>query len=83
MRLTCPHCGNRGIEEFAYGGDAGRRRPDGEPFGQAWMDYVYLRRNPAGAHREWWYHASGCRAWLVVTRDTTTHVVASVQEVAR
>ena len=38
----------------------------------ALFDYVYLRDNPAGAHRELWYHGAGCRAWLVVTRDTRT-----------
>ena len=30
------------------------------------MNYVYLRDNPAGPTRELWYHAAGCRAWLVV-----------------
>ncbi len=39
-------------------------------------DYVYLRDNPAGAHRELWYHGAGCRSWLVVARDTRTHQIA-------
>jgi sarcosine oxidase subunit delta len=43
-----------------------------------WVDYVYLRDNKAGAHRELFYHVGGCRAWLVVTRDTRTHVIAQV-----
>ena len=42
-------------------------------------DYVYLRDNPAGTIRELWYHASGCRSWLVVTRDTRTHAIESVE----
>ena len=29
MRIPCPHCGERGHEEFLYLGDAGARRPDG------------------------------------------------------
>ena len=43
------------------------------------MDYVYLRDNPMGAHRELWYHAAGCHAWLVVTRDTRSHAISSVE----
>ena len=37
------------------------------------FDYVYLRDNPAGPIAEHWYHAQGCRTWIVVTRDTATH----------
>ena len=46
---------------------------------QRWHEYVYLRDNPAGPHRELWQHVSGCRAWLVVTRDTRTHEVLGVE----
>ena len=48
----------------------------------AWVDYVYIRDNPAGELRELWQHVHGCRSWLVVTRDVRTHVVSAV-EVAR
>lgn len=93
MRILCPHCGERGNEEFSYLGDATVRRPDGstesapaarpgEPGFDAWMDYVYLRDNPAGPQRELWQHVHGCRAWLVVTRDTRNHAIAAV-EIAR
>ena len=44
-----------------------------------WAGYVYLRDNPAGAHRELWQHTGGCRAWLVVTRDTVTHAISFVE----
>ena len=37
--------------------------------------YNYFRRNVAGVQREWWYHRSGCRAWFVADRDTTTNEV--------
>ena len=43
------------------------------------ISYVYLRENPAGPHRELWYHGAGCQAWLAVERDTRTHVIASVR----
>ena len=43
-----------------------------------WVDYAYLRDNKAGMHGEFFYHVGGCRAWLVVTRDTRTHAIAGV-----
>jgi sarcosine oxidase subunit delta len=81
MRIACPHCGARDVREFSYLGDATVERPDpGAPDALArFVDYVYLRDNPAGPHRELWYHASGCQAWLVVTRDTRTHAVLAVE----
>ncbi|MCX5495278.1 sarcosine oxidase subunit delta [Kaistia dalseonensis] len=81
MRIPCPSCGERGHEEFAYLGDASLVRPDPTaPDAEArFADYVYLRDNPAGALRELWYHAAGCHAWLVVTRDTRTHEISGVE----
>jgi sarcosine oxidase subunit delta len=79
MRIACPYCGERGNEEFSYRGDAGVVRPGPEEGFAAWHDYVYIRENPAGAHREHWYHGGGCRAWLVVTRDVRTHEILEVQ----
>ena len=35
--------------------------------------------NPAGLHRELWYHEQGDRSWLVVTRDTVSHEITSVE----
>lgn len=81
MRIACPHCGSRGVDEFSYLGDATLDRPDpaAENATAAYVDYVFLRDNPAGLHRELWQHASGCQSWLVVTRDTRTHEIASVE----
>ena len=76
MRIPCPHCGSRDIGEFVYRGDATLVRPDGE---SGLFDYVYLRNNPMGPHREHWYHAQGCRNWLVVARDTLTHAVSAAR----
>jgi sarcosine oxidase subunit delta len=88
MRFECPYCGERGLEEFAYHGDATVSRPGdgGVAPNDAWTDYVYFRDNPAGLHRELWYHAAGCHAWQVVTRDLRNHAVSKVEsarEVAR
>lgn len=86
MLIDCPYCGRRGSEEFAYRGDATVRRPDldlsatTEPEAPpAWMDYVYWRDNPSGLHCEFWYHAIGCRAWLIVTRNVSTHEIIAVE----
>ncbi len=76
MRIPCPLCGPRTSEEFTYLGDATVRRPHPEESDlTAWHDYVYLRDNPRGPHEELWHHVGGCRAWLVVRRDTATHEV--------
>ena len=86
MRIACPHCGERGVAEFAYQGDASLTRPASRP-GDAgesaaaleWVDYVYTRANAPGEHREYWLHALGCRALLVVTRDASSHEIARVE----
>jgi sarcosine oxidase subunit delta len=84
MRINCPFCGERGLQEFSYLGDAAPIRPSdgGSAPNEAWFSYVYLRDNIAGSSRELWYHSAGCHAWLVVTRDTRDHTILAV-EVAR
>ena len=79
MRIRCPHCGERDGREFGYLGDAAlRERPDGlEADAAAMAGHVYLRGNPAGPHRELWYHGP-CRTWLEVERDTRSHAVLAV-----
>jgi len=88
MRISCPYCGERSIHEFSYRGDAGPTRPvtpAGTPVDPAllafWIDYVYLRDNNPGLHRELWYHVGGCRAFLKVTRNVTTHAISQVEAV--
>jgi len=84
LRIPCPCCGARDIREFAYLGDATLHRPDAAAADatHAFAEYVYLRDNPAGEHRELWYHAAGCRSWLVVTRNTVTHAVTAARRAA-
>jgi sarcosine oxidase subunit delta len=80
MRIKCPYCGERDAREFSYRGAAGLQRPDpvAPDAAEAFVDYVYLRDNPAGLLCELWYHRDGCHAWLEVTRDTRTHDIADV-----
>ena len=60
-------------------GDATVRRPTatGTATEPEFYDYVYVRDNPYGPHRELWFHQGGCHEWLVVERDTRTHAIAS------
>lgn len=80
MLIKCPWCGLRPLSEFTYGGAAHSPRPriGADADWSAWMDHVYLRDNPAGMHKEYWLHVSGCRSWLLVARDTTNHKIVSV-----
>lgn len=80
MRIHCPLCGERDLREFSYLGDATKVRPNGMSAAADEMyEYVYIRNNPAGPHREYWYHASGCHSWLVITRNTVTHAISDVK----
>ena len=82
MIINHPLLGPRDAQEFVYLGDANLiNRPDGMAADAAdkFHDYLYLRDNPAGLHRELWYHEQGDRSWLVVTRNTVTHEIASVE----
>ena len=81
MIINHPHLGPRDAAEFTVIGDASLlKRPDwqADDADDAFYRYLYLRDNPAGLHRELWFHEQGDRSWLVVTRDTVTHAVVDV-----
>ncbi len=84
MRIPCPYCGLRDLQEYGCLGDAVTNRPTfgGADELGAYHDYVYLRDNPVGEKRELWYHANGCRRWLVVTRNTLTHAISGAEFLA-
>lgn len=77
MLIPCPHCGPRSVAEFTYAGDATIVRPALDAPQSEWCAALYERANPIGLHREYWQHTAGCRAVLVVERDTLTHRVVS------
>jgi heterotetrameric sarcosine oxidase delta subunit len=82
MIINHPLLGPCDAQEFNYLGDASLlHRPDGMTDGaeEAFVDYAYPRDNPAGLHRELWFHEQGDRSWLVVTRDTLTHEITQVE----
>lgn len=75
LLVNCPFCGPRAESEFAYGGEGGIARPlNTEGLSDAeWADYLFMRRNPKGAHHEQWRHASGCGKWFHARRDTVSY----------
>ncbi len=77
--IPCPFCGDRDHSEFSYGGDATVKYPALDASAEDWYNAVYLRKNPRGAHTEYWHHVGGCRSWLVVERDTLTHEISSAK----
>ena len=82
MIINHPLLGPRDASEFVYLGDASLiDRPDwqAEDAATQFHAYVYLRDNPAGEHRELWFHEHGDRSWLVVTRNTLTHEITRVE----
>jgi len=79
LRIQCPFCGIRNHTEFSYLGDATKVRPPPDASLQDWIDFVYMRPNPKGLHKEYWQPTLGCRAWVRVTRDTLTHSIGKVE----
>ncbi|MDX1593831.1 MAG: sarcosine oxidase subunit delta [Gammaproteobacteria bacterium] len=83
LQITCPWCGARDQSEFVYGGEAHIVRPRNPDAldDAAWADYLFMRTNPRGAHREQWHHAHGCRRWFNVVRDTVSYEIRAVYRI--
>ena len=82
MIINHPLLGARDANEFVYLGDASLiERPDwsAENAAEDFYNYLYLRDNPAGEHKELWYHEQGDRSWLVISRNTITHEIIKVE----
>lgn len=79
LKIKCPHCAEvREEEEFTYRGEAFLARPaDPQALDdQAFGDYLFMRENPMGTMYENWYHAGGCRHFLVVARNNLTNDIS-------
>ena len=72
--LNCPLNGPRNISEFACGGEVAVP-PDDCSDGE-WADYVFMRDNPRGVVREWWFHIPSSY-WFIAERDTGTDEILS------
>lgn len=82
MLIPHPLLGPRDAGEFTYLGDATLLdRPDwqSETAAQDFYEYVYVRDNPPGVHKELWYHEFGDRSWIVVTRNISTHEIIKAE----
>jgi sarcosine oxidase subunit delta len=75
LMIECPWCGPRAESEFSCGGEADIARPlETEKLtDKEWGDYLFMRKNPRGVHREQWLHTQGCRRWFMATRDTVSY----------
>ena len=80
LLIECPWCGPRDQTEFACGGEAHIARPkDPDALSDdEWANYLFMRKNPKGLHREQWHHSAGCRRWFNVERDTVSYQIKSV-----
>lgn len=87
MLIPHPLLGPRDAQEFVYLGPAalidrpeiGFPLTDTEGALDAFHVYLHERDNPAGPHRELWFHEQGDRSWIVVTRDTRTHEILGAE----
>jgi sarcosine oxidase subunit delta len=81
--IDCPWCGPREDSEFGFGGEAhiARPTPSASASDAEWGEYLFMRTNPRGLHREQWFHAAGCRRWFYVERDTVSYRVLRVYRV--
>ena len=77
MQIDCPCCGKRAQAEFAY-----ERTLDSivtlDMSADEAVARLYARRNPRGFDDELWWHAFGCRQWLVLRRHRVSHEIAAV-----
>ncbi len=78
LLISCPFCGPRSEDEFAFGGDATLDTQKEDSSTELFADKLFLRANPKGWHKELWTHRYGCRRWLIIERHTVTHQIRSV-----
>lgn len=77
LLITCPVCGVEGDEtDFLCGGEAHVLRPaSSNPDNvsdYAQYEYMHLRPNPKGWHREQWLCVRGCGKWFNAVRHTVS-----------
>lgn len=83
LLIECPYCGLRDETEFSYAGEAHIARPlETEKLShEEWADYLFMRSNPKGDHREQWLHAAGCRRYFNAVRDTVTYKIYATYKI--
>jgi sarcosine oxidase subunit delta len=75
LLIECPWCGERDETEFSCVGEAhiARALETEKLSDDEWADYLFMRKNPKGAHREQWLHVAGCRRYFNAERDTVSY----------
>lgn len=83
LKITCPWCGPRIEIEFKCGGEAHIARPENPDAlsDEEWADFLFMRTNTKGWHRERWNHVHGCRQWFNAMRSTVTHEFAGTYKI--
>jgi heterotetrameric sarcosine oxidase delta subunit len=83
LLITCPYCGPRPEIEFRYGHEAHIGRPESPDAlsDREWAEFLFMRTNTKGWHRERWVHVAGCRRWFNAIRSTTSHEIAATYRV--
>ena len=81
--IDCPWCGQRDESEFSYAGEAHIARPlETEKLSdEEWANYLFMRKNTKGLHREQWLHAAGCRRYFNVLRDTVSYKISATYKI--
>lgn len=82
IRIACPHCGSRALEEYVYG-EVFDVPADIVTDEQREIDRSFMHNNMEGPVREAWFHLYGCRRWVYVVRDTTTDELLEVEDTVR
>ncbi|MEE2778401.1 MAG: sarcosine oxidase subunit delta [Acidobacteriota bacterium] len=74
IKIPCPNCGERPLEEFLFGEvpvvPESITDPEERDF-----DRAFMRSNPEGPVVERWFHVYGCRRWVTVQRDTRDETI--------
>ncbi len=82
--IYCPYCQEHREEvEFHASGQAHLARP-ADPDNctdEEWGQFLYFRENPRGLHREMWVHATGCRKFFNIERDTHSYEIKNVYKI--
>lgn len=79
LRIDCPHCGRRPLEEFLHGEILEVPESITDP-DERDLDRAFMHDNPEGPVTERWFHAAGCRRWLTLRRDTRTDEILAPDE---
>jgi heterotetrameric sarcosine oxidase delta subunit len=76
LKIPCPHCGERPIEEFMYGEIPNVPETLTDP-DERDIDRGFMLSNLEGETVEAWFHTYGCRRWLKLKRNTKTDLILS------